>query len=121
MKSILIIDDEEDILDFMTEILGNEGYKVMPMSSGESAINLLENNIPDLILLDLMLQGMSGLEFLKLLKSDERLSNIPVIIVTCKKEIRDKILGLQGGAVDYISKPFTHEKLIKRVKAILGE
>jgi len=121
MKSILIIDDEEDILDFMTEVLSNEGYKIIPVSSGESAISLMEHNIPDLILLDLMLQGMSGLEFLKLLKSDERLSKIPVIIVTCKTEIRDKILGLQGGAIDYISKPFTHEKLIKRVKAILGE
>ena len=121
MEKILAIDDEEDILSLVRDILTAEGFEVETALSAEYGITLLERYTPDLILLDLMLPGMDGWEFLKIIKSDERFKDVPVILLTCRGELRDKILGLESGASDYITKPFTPDGLIQRIRTLLRE
>ena len=121
MEKILAIDDEEDILNLVRDILTAEGFEVETALSAEYGITLLERYTPDLILLDLMLPGMDGWEFLRIIKSDERFKDVPVILLTCRGELRDKILGLESGASDYITKPFTPDGLIERIRTLLRE
>ena len=121
MEKILAIDDEEDILNLVRDILTAEGFEVETALSAEYGITLLERYTPDLILLDLMLPGMDGWEFLRIIKSDERFKDVPVILLTCRGELRDKILGLESGASDYITKPFTPDGLIQRIRTLLRE
>lgn len=121
MEKILAIDDEEDILSLVRDILTAEGFEVETALSAEYGITLLERYTPDLILLDLMLPGMDGWEFLRIIKSDERFKDVPVILLTCRGELRDKILGLESGASDYITKPFTPDGLIQRIRTLLRE
>ncbi|MCD6277577.1 response regulator [candidate division WOR-3 bacterium] len=121
MEKILAIDDEEDILNLIRDILTAEGFEVETALSAEYGITLLERYTPDLVLLDLMLPGMDGWEFLKIIKSDERFKDVPVILLTCRGELRDKILGLESGAADYITKPFTPDGLIHSIRTLLKE
>jgi len=121
VEKILAIDDEEDILSLVRDILTAEGFEVETALSAEYGITLLERYTPDLILLDLMLPGMDGWEFLRIIKSDERFKDVPVILLTCRGELRDKILGLESGASDYITKPFTPDGLIQRIRTLLRE
>jgi len=121
VEKILAIDDEEDILNLVRDILTAEGFEVETALSAEYGITLLERYTPDLILLDLMLPGMDGWEFLRIIKSDERFKDVPVILLTCRGELRDKILGLESGASDYITKPFTPDGLIQRIRTLLRE
>ena len=121
MEKILAIDDEEDILNLIRDILSAEGFEVETSLSAEYGITLLERYSPDLILLDLMMPGMDGWEFLRIIKSDDRFKDIPVILLTCRGELRDKILGLESGASDYITKPFTPDGLIQRIRTLLRE
>jgi len=121
VEKILAIDDEEDILNLVRDILTAEGFEVETALSAEYGITLLERYTPDLILLDLMLPGMDGWEFLRIIKSDERFKDVPVILLTCRGELRDKILGLESGASDYITKPFTPDGLIERIRTLLRE
>lgn len=118
-KVVLTVEDETNILELLKYNLENNGYDVVQASSGEIAISLLENGFVDIILLDIMLPGMDGLEVLKIIRSDPRWSKIPVIMLTAKTEEIDKVVGLEVGADDYISKPFGVHELIARIKAVL--
>jgi len=116
MKRIMIIDDEEDVLSLINDILKSEkNYEVKKYISGVNAVNDVFNWKPDLILLDVMMSEISGWEVLKILKSNVETSSIPVILLTCKGEMKDMIMGIQEGAFDYITKPFKPDDLLKRV------
>jgi phosphate regulon transcriptional regulator PhoB len=116
---ILAVDDEQDILALLSYNLQKEGFDVSTATNGEKALALIRENTYDLILLDLMLPGLQGMEICKKLKSSDKYSFIPIIMLTAKSEELDKVLGLEMGADDYITKPFSPRELIARVKAVL--
>ncbi len=118
-KKILIVDDEEDILEVISYNLSREGYKVICIASGEDALKKIRFELPNLIVLDLMLPGLDGLEVCKELKNGPETSHIPIIMLTAKDEESDIVTGLALGADDYITKPFSPRVLIARVKAVL--
>ncbi|HAV92350.1 TPA: two-component system response regulator [candidate division WOR-3 bacterium] len=118
MKKILIIDDDEDIISLIKIILENESYSVIGASSGEEGIKTAIKQKPELILLDIMMPIMDGWEILKMLRTEESTRKIPVAMLTCKTDVKDKLTGLQEGAIDYITKPFSPEELIERVDKI---
>ena len=118
-ENILIVDDEEDVLELLRFNLEKDGYKTETAVSGEEALKKAKAKRPDLIILDLMLPGIDGLEVCKKLKSDTKTENIPVIMLTAKSEESDIITGLELGAQDYITKPFSPKVLIARVRRIL--
>lgn len=119
MPDILIIDDEKDIVETIEYNLKKEGFSVHKSFDGINGLRLAKETIPDLILLDLMLPGMSGIELCKALKKNGSTSKIPVIMLTAKKQEVDKVVGLEVGADDYIVKPFSMKELVARIKAIL--
>ena len=106
-ERILIVEDEEDIRELMRYNLSREGYQVSEAGTGEEGVRLARETKPDLVLLDLMLPGIDGLEVCKVLKKDETLSGLSIIIVTAKGEEPDIVTGLELGADDYITKPFS--------------
>jgi two-component system phosphate regulon response regulator PhoB len=118
-KKILVVDDEEDILELVRYNLSREGYEVLCASSGEDGLEAAKKEIPDLIVLDLMLPGIDGLEVARILKSNNSTKNIPVIMLTAKGEEADIVTGLELGADDYITKPFSPRIMIARVRAVL--
>ena len=118
-KKILIVDNEEDILNLVKYNLEREGYKVETVMTGEQAIRGARENSPDLILLDLMLPGMDGLDVCRILKNDKGTSTIPIVMLTAKGEDSDIVSGLELGADDYITKPFSPRILVARIKAVL--
>ncbi len=118
-EKILVVDDEESILDLIKYNLDKEGYQVTCVTSGEKALDKTKSLHPDLILLDLMLPGIDGLEVCKLIKNDAKTLAIPVVMLTAKGEDADIITGLELGADDYITKPFSPKVLIARVRAVL--
>ncbi|MCG3196898.1 MAG: Phosphate regulon transcriptional regulatory protein PhoB [bacterium] len=118
-KNILVVEDEEDILELVEYNLAKNGFRVSAVSSGEAALRAIQSDPPDLVLLDLMLPGVDGLEVCKLLKSDSRTAKIPVVMLTAKGEESDIITGLELGADDYIAKPFSPKVLIARVRTVL--
>ena len=118
-KKILVVDDEKDILELLKYNLEREGYEVLKTMTGEETLELVKKEPPDLIILDLMLPGLDGLEVCKILKKDIRREAIPIIMLTAKGEDSDIIVGLGLGAEDYITKPFSPKVLIARVKAAL--
>ena len=120
-KKILLVDDEEDILDFLELILEEQGYSVLKATSGREALAAAQMNRPELILLDIMMPEMDGWEVLKLLKADEEVSHIPVAMLTARTEMKDKIQGLQEGAIDYICKPFATKELLDKLEIILAQ
>jgi DNA-binding response OmpR family regulator len=113
------VDDEPDILELVSIHLEKNGYQSVTFHDGESFMDFLRNSRPDLIVLDLMLPDMDGLEICKYLKRQDLLSSIPVIMLTAKGEEIDKILGLELGADDYVTKPFSPKELIARIRAVL--
>ncbi|KOR32331.1 chemotaxis protein CheY, partial [Achromatium sp. WMS3] len=118
--TILIIDDEPDIREIIRFALQNAGYKVLEAGHAEDARKLLASNPPNLILLDWMLPGRSGLELAKQLKQNSKTKDIPIIMVTARGEENDRIQGLEKGeADDYVIKPFSPRELISRIKAVL--
>jgi phosphate regulon transcriptional regulator PhoB len=117
-STILIADDEEDVLNLVSSNLENVGYSVIRAADGESALDAARTESPSLIVLDLMLPGMSGLEVCKVLKSDPATSNVPIIMLTAKAEEVDRVLGFELGADDYITKPFSPRELVLRVKSV---
>jgi two-component system, OmpR family, alkaline phosphatase synthesis response regulator PhoP len=119
-RKILVVDDEQDLLDLMEIILGGEGYMVITAVNGRDALTKVEREHPDLILLDLMMPIMDGWEVLKALKSKEKTSDIPVVMVTAKIGMEDRRRGLMEGAIDYICKPFAPREVINRIKVILN-
>ena len=120
-QKILLVDDEEDILDFLELILEEQGYAIIKASSGSDALAAAQMHRPDLILLDIMMPEMDGWEVLKLLKADEELLQTPVAMLTARSEMKDKIQGLQEGAIDYICKPFSTKELIDKLQVIFAQ
>ncbi|WP_055667941.1 response regulator transcription factor [Desnuesiella massiliensis] len=118
-EKILVVDDEEHIIELLKFNLENSGYKIYAATNGLDAIKLAKAEIPKLILLDLMLPGMDGYDVCKEIRKDSSISHIPIIMITAKGEELDKILGLELGADDYITKPFSIRELLARVKAVL--
>lgn len=118
-EKILVVDDEDNILELLKFNLENNSYKVVTASNGDEALKLARSEEPNLILLDLMLPGLDGYELCKEIRRDVNLSHTPIIMITAKSEELDKILGLELGADDYITKPFDTRELIARVKAVL--
>jgi len=118
-EKILIVDDEEDVLELVRFNLEREGYKIETAVSGEEALTTAKSRLPDLIILDLMLPGMDGLEVCKKLKTDAKTQSIPIIMLTAKSEDSDIITGLELGADDYITKPFSPKILTARIRRVL--
>lgn len=119
MKNILIVDDEPDILQLLAYNLELANYSTKTFENGEDAIIYAREILPDLILLDLMLPGINGLKVCELLKKDKTTSKIPIIMLTAKGEENDIVKGLDIGADDYITKPFSPKVLIARIDAVL--
>jgi len=118
-KNILIIEDEEDILELIQYNLENAGFTVTGATHGRKGLAAAQAHHPNLIVLDLMLPGINGLEICRLLKSDPKTENIPIIMVTAKGEEKDIVKGLEIGADDYLSKPFSPKVLVARVHALI--
>jgi two-component system, OmpR family, alkaline phosphatase synthesis response regulator PhoP len=118
-ETILVVDDEQDILELLRYNLEREGYKVLTVESGEAAVSETLAARPDLVILDLMLPGIDGVEVCRRIRSKEDLNNIPIIMLTAKSEDSDIISGLEVGADDYVAKPFSPKVLVARVRALL--
>ncbi len=118
-EKILVVDDEEDILELVRYNLFKNGYQVTCVSSGELAMQKLKEETPHIILLDLMLPGMDGLDVCRSLRSNPATMNIPIIMITAKGEDADIVTGLELGADDYLTKPFSPRVLLARIRAIL--
>lgn len=118
-QKILVVDDEADILELVGYNLARDGYQVKGALTGEKALTEVVDNLPDLILLDLMLPGVDGLDVCRKLKSNSKTSQIPIIMLTAKGEDADVVTGLELGADDYITKPFSPRVLLARVRAVL--
>lgn len=118
-ERILVVDDEEDLLELIRYNLSKEGYRVNCVVTGEDAMREARTNPPDLIVLDLLLPSVDGLEVCKLLKNDTRTKRVPIVMLTAKGEEADMVTGLELGADDYITKPFSPRVLIARIKAVL--
>lgn len=116
---ILVVDDEPDIAALVAYHLAREAYRVRTVSDGREALEAVERERPALIVLDLMLPGMSGLDVLRELRSRADLESVPVILLTARKEEEDRLEGLRLGADDYVSKPFSPQELVLRVGAVL--
>ena len=119
MATILVVDDEEPIQELLRFNLEKDGYLVRVAKDGQDALNHVLNEQPDLIVLDLMLPGMDGLEVCRKLRSNPKFQQIPIIMLTAKGEEIDKVLGLELGADDYMTKPFSPRELLARIKARL--
>jgi len=117
-QKILVVDDEADILDLIAMNLKRQGFEIIAASDGIAAVEKAKKEVPELIILDLMLPGMGGFSVFKEIKADARLTGVPVIILTARGELNDKISGLELGADDYITKPFSPKELILRVKSL---
>jgi DNA-binding response OmpR family regulator len=116
---IAVIDDEPDILELLAVQLGKAGFRTKEFAEADRFLRSLSTDVPDLILLDLMLPDTDGFEICKFLKNHEKYSSIPIIMLTARSEETDKVLGLELGADDYVTKPFSPRELVARVKAVL--
>ncbi len=117
--NILLVEDEPGIQELLKFNLTQAGHQVTATSDAEQALQYLKNTLPDVILLDWMMPGMSGIDLCKRLRNDDRYQPIPIILLTARGEERDKVLGLDSGADDYITKPFSPRELVSRIKAVL--
>jgi two-component system, OmpR family, alkaline phosphatase synthesis response regulator PhoP len=118
-QSVLVVEDEEDIRELVSYNLLKDGYQVAGVASGEDALAAVELQTPDLILLDIMLPGLDGLKVCRKLKDDPRFQSIPIIMLTAKGEEPDIVAGLNMGADDYVTKPFSPKVLLARIQAVL--
>ena len=118
-RKILIIEDDRDIVEMLEYNLQEEGYETISALNGEKGIALAGKEQPDLIILDIMLPVMDGFEVCRNLKNDEKVAHIPIIILSAKSQETDKVVGLELGADDYVTKPFSPRELIARTRAIL--
>jgi len=118
-KKVLIVDDEKDIVDLVAYNLGRNGYDTLTASDGNDALDSASKNSPDLIILDLMLPGIDGMEVARRLKADGKTASIPIVMLTAKGEETDVVVGLTLGADDYVTKPFSMKVLLARVSSVL--
>ncbi len=116
---ILVVDDESDIVDLVSSNLQREGYRVIPACTGEEALELVKTTKPDLVVLDLMLPGLQGLEVCRLIRANPVYANMPIIILSARDSEVDRILGLEMGADDYVTKPFSMRELASRIRVAL--
>jgi two-component system, OmpR family, alkaline phosphatase synthesis response regulator PhoP len=120
-KKILVVDDEVDLVETLRFPLEMEGFNVLVSYNGEDALNQARKENPDLILLDLMLPKLDGYKVCRLLKFDERYKHIPILMLTAKTQEKDKLLGKETGADEYITKPFDIDELMKKIKGYLNK
>lgn len=118
-EKILVVDDEDDILELVQYNLSQAGYRVCTATSGEAALRTAADELPDLVVLDLMLPGIDGLEVTRRLKKNTQTARIPIVMLTAKGEESDVVVGLEMGADDYVSKPFSPKILLARIKSVL--
>src|SRR5690554_493049 len=118
-ERILIVEDESNILELVSYNLEKEGWLVSKAKTGEEGWEKIQEEHPDLILLDLMLPGIDGLEICRRTRQDKTTRDIPIIMLTAKAEEADRVLGLESGADDYVTKPFSPRELVARVRAVL--
>lgn len=118
-EQILVVDDEEDILELMRYNLAKEGYQVSCATSGEQALAKAAEESPDLIVLDLMLPGMDGLDVCRQLKTNAGTREVPIVMLTAKSEEADIVTGLELGADDYVTKPFSPRVLLARIRSVM--
>jgi two-component system phosphate regulon response regulator PhoB len=118
-EKILVVDDEKDILELVSHNLSAHGFSVSGVTTGEEALNTVKYAPPDLVVLDLMLPGIDGLEVCRILKQDVKTAHIPIVMLTARGEEIDVVTGLELGADDYITKPFSPRVLVARVKSVL--
>jgi len=118
-EKILVVDDEENIRELVRYNLAQEGYQVTTVGSGEEALQQARSQVPELIILDLMLPGIDGLDVCRALKNGSKTAHIPIVMLTVKGEESDIVIGLELGADDYITKPFSPKVLLARIKAVL--
>ena len=118
-KKVLIVEDEEDIRDLLYYNLTREGFRASVAEDGVQAMEKIQQDLPDIVLLDLMLPGVDGLELTRRLRRDGRTAHLPVVMLTAKKEEVDRIVGLELGADDYVTKPFNLRELVLRMRAVL--
>ena len=116
---IFVVEDEKPIQTLLRYNLEKEGFKVSSSENGEEALSLIKEKKPDLILLDWMLPDLSGIKICQYLKHDKKVKDIPIIMLTAKGEEEDKVKGLESGAEDYLTKPFSFPELLARIKALL--
>jgi DNA-binding response OmpR family regulator len=119
MSRILVVDDDQEIVRLIRSYLENAGYSVLSAYDGETALHILRREHPDLLVLDLMLPDRDGWDLTRLIRADRDLEGIPIIMLTARVEDSDKIVGLEIGADDYITKPFNPREVIARVRALL--
>jgi phosphate regulon transcriptional regulator PhoB len=119
MKRVLIIEDDRDIVELVRYNLANEGFQVSAAFDGGTGLSTLKKTPPDLLLLDLMLPKLSGLEICREIRKDDSLNRLPILMLTARGEEADRVVGLEMGADDYVTKPFSPRELLARVKALL--
>ena len=119
MTSVLVVDDERDLLSLLDFNLRTAGFETILAATGEEAISALSRRVPDLVLLDVMLPGISGTEVCRRIKRDERTRDVPVLMLTARGDEVDRIVGFELGADDYVTKPFSVRELILRLRAVL--
>lgn len=118
-NKILIVDDEPDIVDLVSYNLKKDGFRVTTASDGEAALHKIRKDRFDLVVLDLMLPGIQGVELCRIIRNDPKTADTPIIMLTAKGEEVDRVIGLESGADDYMTKPFSARELIARIKAVL--
>jgi two-component system alkaline phosphatase synthesis response regulator PhoP len=119
MKQILVVEDEKNIAELITYNLERDGHRVKVATDGKKALEVIEREMPDLVILDLMLPKIDGLEVLRQIRSNPKAVLLPVIVLTAKTQEADRVVGLELGADDYVTKPFSMRELLARVKAVL--
>jgi two-component system phosphate regulon response regulator PhoB len=117
--TILVVEDEPAIQELISAALQHAGHRVMRAYAAEDAVPLVNGTLPDVVLLDWMLPGMSGIQYARKLRNDERTRDLPIIMLTARGEEQDKVAGLESGADDYLTKPFSPRELVARIKAVL--
>ena len=117
--TLFVIEDEKNIVELLRYNLEAEGFSVRAETRGDRGLERVRKEVPDLVILDLMLPGMDGIEICKILKKEDKTSHIPIIMLTAKSEEIDKVMGLELGADDYVTKPFSPRELLARIKAVL--
>ncbi|SFN05464.1 response regulator [Thermodesulforhabdus norvegica] len=118
-KTIFVVDDEPDLCDLVKLHLEKSDFRVKTFLSATSLLNALQTELPDLIILDLMLPDMDGMDLCRILRKNERTARVPIIMLTARGEVSDRVLGLELGADDYVTKPFSPREIVARVRAVL--